>query len=278
MEEPHEKNTRHIYVSLFLPFAGAFLLLVTVMAPGLGRIASAEQAAPAATPPVADFTIGPAQGVVGTLFFFDPINSSDAEDSDAWLLFRFDFDGDNVWDTAWDNPTNPAARHTYSAPGTYQVKLEIKDTDGMTDTKVIPLQVGDPGANTAPTANCAASPASGPPGTTFTFSAAGSSDAQDGVSGLSVKWDQWGSFDFRGQSWQPATQSVTFTYNSLGTHDVDLLVMDSGYLTADTSCQVEVVPAGGNTPPTANLSITPASLTPPNSGRIRSAWFGGKLR
>ncbi len=213
------------------------------------------------TPPTADFTIDPPQGVVGTTFFFDAIGVSDAEDSDAWLSVRFDFDGDGVWDMAWDNPTNPPVTHVYSAPGVYQVKLEVMDTGGLTDTKVKTLQVGAAGNNTAPTARCSATPASGPPGTTFTFSAATSSDAQDSTSALKVKWDKWGVFDFRGQSWQPATQSVSFTYNSIGIHEVDLVVMDSGYLMDFTSCQIEVVPPGGNQPPTANLVITPTTGT-----------------
>lgn len=213
------------------------------------------------TPPVADFTVDPPQGVVGTLFFFDPISSSDAEDSDAWLLVRFDFDGDGVWDTSWDNPTNPPARHTYTRAGTYQAKLEVQDTGGLTGTKTQPVQVGNPGNNTPPTARCSVAPTSGPPGTTFTFSAASSSDAQDAPSALKVKWAPWGSFDFRGQTWQPATQPMTVTYSALGIHQVDLIVMDGGYLMDDTSCQVEIVPPGGNTPPTASLVITPTTGT-----------------
>lgn len=213
------------------------------------------------TPPVANFTVDPTAGVAGTNFFFDPITSADNEDSVAWLQTRFDFDGDGVWDTTWDNPTNPPTHHIYSAPGTYQVTLEVMDTGNLTDTHTISLQVNDPGSNTAPTAHCAVTPSSGPAGTVFTFDASGSSDAQDPVSALQVKWDQWGGFDFRGQNWQSATQPVTFTYDSIGLHDVDLIVMDSGYLMGDTSCQVEIVPPGGNTPPTADLVITPARGT-----------------
>ncbi len=212
-------------------------------------------------PPVADFTIDPPQGVVGTEFFFDPGNSHDTEDAVAWLLTRFDFDGDGTWDTSWDNPTNAPPHHTYSASGTYHVKLEVKDTGNLTGTRVITLQVGNPGSNTAPTADCAVSPSSGFSNTVFTFSATGSSDTQDATSALQVKWDRWGGFDFRGQNWQSATQSVTFTYTTLGIHNVDLIVMDSGYLMDNTSCQIEVVSPEGNISPTASLVITPTTGT-----------------
>ncbi len=218
-------------------------------------------AAPANTPPTADFSIDPPQGVVGTIFLFDPILVSDAEDSDAWLQVRFDFENDGIWDTSWLNPTNAPIPNTYDTPGTYQVKLIVQDTGGLTDTKVKTVQVGDPGNNTPPTARCTATPSSGPPGTTFTFSAASSTDAQDPVSDLKVKWDKWGTYDFRGQSWQPATQPVTFTYDSLGIHEVDMMLTDTGYLMDDTSCSVEVVPPGGNNPPTARLVITPTTGT-----------------
>ncbi len=236
------------------------LLSLTLFLALVGIIMVAA-AAPANTPPSADFTIDPPQGVVGTIFFFDPIAVSDAEDSDAWLQVRFDFDGDGTWDTIWLNPTNPPYNYTYDAPGTYQVKMVVMDTGGLTDTKVKTLQVGDPGNNTPPTAKCTANPTSGPPGTTFTFSAAGSSDAQDPVSALKVKWDQWGGFDFRDQNWRPATQSVAFTYNSIGVHEVDMVLMDTGYLMDTTTCSVEVIPPGGNDPPTARLEIRPTMGT-----------------
>ncbi len=252
------RNIRHLLITFSVAFAALALVLALPLTPGWGRPASAAPSRPANTPPTARFTVDPPQGVVGTMFFFDPYSSSDAEDSIAWLLSRFDFDGDGTWDTNWDNPANPAATHIYSAPGTYQVKLEIKDTGGLTDTTVMTVQVGDPGSNTAPVARCTGSPATGPAGTVFTFDASGSTDAQDAVSALQVKWAPWGGFYFRGQSWQPATQPMTFTYSSLGIHRVDLIVMDSGYLTSNTSCEVEVVPPGGNNPPTAKLSITPS--------------------
>ncbi|RME81748.1 MAG: hypothetical protein D6775_12795 [Caldilineae bacterium] len=76
-----------------------------------------------------------------------------------------------------------------------------------------------------------------------------------------MKWDKWGGFNFSGQDWQPATQPVQFTYDRLGQHTVDLIVMDTGYLMDDTECVLEVVPPGGNNPPTAQLVITPTTGT-----------------
>jgi len=251
-------KTRILHPFLSLSIAALFILLLGATA--MAGPTSLPQTT-SNTPPIADFTIDPPQGVVGTIFFFNAMPSSDNEDSDAWLVANFDFDGDGIWDATGLNPTNPPNRYIYNTPGDYQIKLEIIDTGGLTATKTKTLHVGDVGNNTPPTARCQATPAQGPPGTVFTFSAANSFDAQDPTSVLKMKWDKWGGFDFRGQTWQPATQPVTFTYNSLGIHEVDLILLDSGYLMDDTSCQVEIMPPGGNTPPTASLVITPTTGT-----------------
>lgn len=213
------------------------------------------------TPPTADFSIDPPQGVVSTTFFFDALASADNEDSDAWLLVRFDFEDDGAWDTIWLNPTNPARRHTYTSTGIYTTRLEVKDRDELTATTTRSVEVGDPGTNAPPTAACNVSPQSGPPGTTFTFEATASADAEEATSALVVKWDQYGTFDFRGQSWQPATQPISFTYTGLGIQRVDLIVMDTGFLMDTAECEVEIEPPGGNTAPTADLVISPTHGT-----------------
>ena len=213
------------------------------------------------TPPTADFTIDPLDGVVGTIFFFDALISSDSEDSDAWLLVRFDFEDDGTWDTTWLNPTNSPWRHTYSSAGIYSIRLEVKDQDEMTDTLTRSLGVGDPGTNTLPSAVCNVVPSIGPPGTEFTFDAASSSDAEDPIGDLSVKWAKWGSLDFRGQGWQSPTQPITFAYTIPGLHRIDLAVMDSGKLIDTASCEIEIEPIGGNTAPTAGMIISPTQGT-----------------
>ncbi len=260
--QPVNAWTRRLHrLSLSLAVAGFLALGGFLAFHSLGSAhAPEEPGSPDNTPPTAAFTVDPTQGVVGTVFRFDPISSSDAEDSDAFLQARFDFDGDGTYDTSWLNPTNSPYPHSYSAVGSYTVTLLIQDTGGLTDTMSQVLQVGDPGSNTPPTAHCTATPLTGTVGTVFTFSAATSTDAQDSAAGLQAKWDIYGTGDFRG-AWKPVTEVITASYNFFGIHEVDLWVIDSGALSDEISCQVEVVPPGGNTPPTAHLTISPTTGT-----------------
>ncbi|RME81749.1 MAG: hypothetical protein D6775_12800 [Caldilineae bacterium] len=154
-----KRSLRRLSLTLL---ASTMMLALFLRVTALAGSATPPQT-PSNTPPTADFTIDPPQGVAGTIFFFDPSPSSDNEDSLAWLSVRWDYDGDGVWDTTWLNPGNGPSWHTYNAPGTYQVKLEVKDTGGLTDMKVKTLQVGDPGSNTPPTARCAVTPPLVPP-------------------------------------------------------------------------------------------------------------------
>ena len=210
------------------------------------------------TPPVAEFSVDPLSGVVGTQFVFDPSATHDNEDSLAWLLIRFDWEGDGVYDTAWLNPGNPAPEHTYDAVGDYNVTMIVKDTGGLTDTVSHTVHVGDPGSNTPPTARCSVTPESGTVDTVFTFSAAASSDAQDAQNQLQATWD-WDSGGWD-TPWLPIDQQQTHQFNHTGEYDVWVRVMDTGTLSDDAYCTVRVVNET-NTPPTAVLAISPPSGT-----------------
>jgi len=237
--------------SVVLLLAGLLMLLIDVT-PSEARPQDDN------TPPVAAFSIDPASGVVGTPFVFDPGATHDNEDSLAWLLIRFDWEGDGVYDTDWLNPGNPAPEHTYSATGDYNATMLVKDTGGLTDTVSHVVHVGDPGGNTPPTARCAVTPATGSVDTVFTFSAAASSDAQDAAGDLRARWD----FDAGGWDtpWQAISQQQTHQFSYAGTFDVRVRVMDKGTLSDDATCTVRVE-IENNTPPTASLSISPSTGT-----------------
>jgi hypothetical protein len=241
----------------------AVMLIAALLLSGLLMILAAATPAKARpqddnTPPVAAFTIDPASGVTGTQFVFDPSASHDNEDSLAWLLVQFDWDGDGVYDTAWLNPGNPAPEHDYNIAGDYNVTLRVKDRGGLTDTVSHIVHVGDPGGNTPPTARCAVTPTTGSVDTVFTFSAAASSDDQDAAGDLRVRWDwDWGGWD---TPWLPISQQQTHQFSYTGTFDVQARVMDKGTLSDDATCTVRVE-IENNTPPVASLSISPGTGT-----------------
>jgi hypothetical protein len=207
------------------------------------------------TPPVASFTIHPPAGYVGTSFSVDGSGSSDAEDEARYLQARYDWTDDGYYDTNWLN-AGVARDHTYDTPGSKTIRMIVKDRDGATGTTTRTLQVDDPGDNTLPTARCVISPTTGTVDTVFTVSAAGSSDAEDPLSALEARWDWWGSGHWP-LEWFPADQVHERQWTRLGIFVVRMMVRDSGLLSDDTTCQVEITTGQPNQPPTASFTISP---------------------
>jgi PKD repeat protein len=188
------------------------------------------------TSPTAAFAVTPTSGDTSTVFSFDASACSDAEDATSALQVRWDWENDGTYDTSWN--TTKTASHSYAAPGTYTVRLEVQDTGGLTDATTRQVTVQTPSVNTPPTAAFTVSPSSGDTSTVFGFDASACSDAEDATSSLQVRWD-WendGTFE---TNWDTA-KTATHTFNTAGTHTVRLEVMDSGGLTDATTRQVTV--------------------------------------
>ena len=83
------------------------------------------------TPPTALFTVYPTSGTTSTHFGFGASGCTDNEDLTSDLQVRWDFDGDGSWDTDWDH--NKIIQHQYDNEAIYTAKLEVKDTEGLTD-------------------------------------------------------------------------------------------------------------------------------------------------
>ncbi|MCK5821828.1 MAG: PKD domain-containing protein, partial [Bacteroidales bacterium] len=74
------------------------------------------------------FTISPQTGNIYTPFTFDASITRDDEDSLSSLLFKWDFEGDGVWDTKPDN--SPIAEHIYPKTSLYHPKVHVEDPSG----------------------------------------------------------------------------------------------------------------------------------------------------
>jgi len=83
------------------------------------------------TEPVAIFTVDPTIGNTRTDFSFDPSGSFDEESSSTNLKARWDWEGDGSWDTGYDFLTMMTWQ--YDDEGVYNVKLEVKDPEGLTN-------------------------------------------------------------------------------------------------------------------------------------------------
>ncbi len=87
--------------------------------------------ASANTPPVASFTVMPPSGDTSTIFAFDASGSTDAEDGTPAEV-RWDWDDDGIFEVSWSTATT--ASNTFATAGTYTVRLEVRDSGGLTAT------------------------------------------------------------------------------------------------------------------------------------------------
>jgi hypothetical protein len=188
------------------------------------------------TAPTAAFTVDPTGGDTTTTFQLDASASSDLEDPANDLEVRWDYDNDGTYDTAWS--TTKTASVGYPAPGTYTIRLQVRDTRGLTATVTSQVTVQEPSANTPPYASFTANPSIGDTTTIFEFDASGSFDAEDPASALQVRWD-WQDDGIYDTSWSP-NRIATHAFNVEGIHTIRLEVRDTGHLTDGTTRQVTV--------------------------------------
>jgi formylglycine-generating enzyme required for sulfatase activity len=202
------------------------------------------------TAPAAAFTADPSSGTIATVFQVDASGSTDAEDPTSLLQVRWDWDDDGTWDT--DYSRTKTASHQYASPGAKTIRLEVRDTDGLTNPATHTVTV----SNTAPMAAFTVDPSSGTVATTFQFDASWSTDMEDPTAELQVRWD-WDD-DGTWDTDYTATTAASHQYTTPGTKTIALEVKDSGGLTDTETHTVSV----DNGPPTAAFTIAPSSGTP----------------
>ncbi|NQT78248.1 MAG: hypothetical protein HQ565_11070 [Bacteroidetes bacterium] len=125
---------------------------------------------PANTAPTASFTLTPETGNIQTAFLLDASASSDAETPANELLIRWDGNDDGSWDT--DYSTIKTATVTYDTEGTYTIRLEVKDSGGLTGTTTQQVTVSG-GGNLPPDPPADPDPAD---------------DATDVLTNISLQW------------------------------------------------------------------------------------------
>jgi PKD repeat protein len=203
--------------------------------------------------PTAFFTVTPESGRTTNYFVFDASGSWDGEDNVSQLKVRWDFDGDDTWDTQFGS--SKAAVWIYALPGTYVAKLEVKDTEGMSGSTTRLVKV-DPG-NLKPTAFFTVAPESGTIETLFQFDASGSSDTEDPPQDLRFRWD-WNN-DAAYDTGYREENKITHRFDVAGQYVVVLEVSDSEGYASTYSVLVPV--SNPNTPPKADFTITPETGT-----------------
>jgi len=81
-------------------------------------------------PPIANFDVSVPYGNIRTQFRLNAWNSSDDHDTTSNLLVRWDFDGDQIWDTGYS--TEKILFHQYLSAGFFNLTIEVMDSKGLT--------------------------------------------------------------------------------------------------------------------------------------------------
>lgn len=82
------------------------------------------------TKPTASFIITPTNVNTNTIFQVNASVCSDKEDKISDLQIRWDWENDGTWDTNYLK--TKTATHSYNTIRTFTMKLEVKDTGGLT--------------------------------------------------------------------------------------------------------------------------------------------------
>ena len=96
---------------------------------------------PANTPPFASFMVDSSYGNLTKMFIFDATSSRDAQDPLSGLMFRWSWDGDNVYETDWSS--NPIAHHQFSTSGNHTVRLQVMDRGSLVGEATAYVEVSD---------------------------------------------------------------------------------------------------------------------------------------
>lgn len=91
------------------------------------------------TVPAAKFSIKPESGPALAVFTFNAAGCEDKEDSPGLLQIRWDWENNGQWDTDW--ATEKITTRQYNQEGTYNITLEVKDTEGLTNSVTRQLMV-----------------------------------------------------------------------------------------------------------------------------------------
>ncbi|MEO5332269.1 MAG: hypothetical protein H7839_09620 [Magnetococcus sp. YQC-5] len=95
-------------------------------------VSTTTTSVPVNTPPVAFFSVTPPSGDTATKFNINASGSSDKEDAFGTLQFRWDWNNDGVWEQNYSSEAN--WNLTFPAATTANIKLEVKDSGGLTST------------------------------------------------------------------------------------------------------------------------------------------------
>src|SRR5438128_2816993 len=196
---------------------------------------------PAPRPPSAVLTVTPQSGNAPLTVVADSTGSSSPNGSIASQTIDF---GDGTVSTS----TNSS--HTYTATGTFPVKLTVTDNIGLTASAAPKTVVVNAPPNAPPSCSLSVSPSSGPAPLQVTATA--TCTAKNTIASTVIDWGD--------QSSPTNGSSGTHTYANAGSYTARVTATDSNNQTG-TATQTVTTTAAGATPVDFSLSATPPNQT-----------------
>lgn len=184
--------------------------------------------------PKAYFQVDKINAPKNSIFRFDTSLSSDDQYSRYDLTYRFDWDGDSIYDTNYQNKN--IWNHLFAEPGVYHVIMQARDPEGLTSRAEIDLSVAD---DNPPQALLSVERLENG---TFKFDGSHSSDDFTMLNHLKFRWD----FNYHGPNdivfdtnWSNSPYYIG-NYNLGGAKDIRLQVMDEQGFIDETFAQIDV--------------------------------------
>ena len=180
----------------------------------------------------------------GTLPLTVQFNAAASSDLDGGIvMYRWDFDGDNVIDYESDIPT---VTYTFTENSTFKTTLYIIDNQDGTDTEEVTIVATSGDGNWPPRAAISAVPVKGSPPLDVQFDAGISYDPD----GIIVKYEWDLNDDGIYERDTGASSKISNAYNESQAHNIWLRVTDDAGATA-IARQLVIV----NNPPLASLTV-----------------------
>jgi len=198
------------------------------------------------SPPHASFMIDPPIGNYLTEFTFDGSATFDDEDSLPTLKYRWDFDGDGVWDTGYSS--NPVVKHVFNKADNYSVIFRVMDPTERISTEHKTLEVNMIDERIHP--DFTWSSRNGTVKDTFLLDASATYYETDPAKVFSYTW-----YIYAEEKYGPFTDPVfPHVFREYGIHKVILTVTDE--LGLSNSCTKEFYVIKENKPPSPGIELS----------------------
>ncbi|MBT3748183.1 MAG: hypothetical protein HN936_05460 [Bacteroidetes bacterium] len=198
------------------------------------------------SPPHPNFDFAPASGNFMTDFILDASVSFDDEDSLNQLLFRWDWNGDEIWDDLFSSRT--LVVHRFREAGTYSIGLQVQDPGKLSAKIYKTLEVHN--RNLELIANFTWSPQNGTTADTFLLDASSSFYKDNPFATLFYSWRlppeyTWTEWD--------TSRITTARFGRETDYQLEMKVRDTNYLIAQTEKEITIYHE--NLPPVPVLKV-----------------------